>query len=214
MSCTGSFKIAGRILGEPAGVPADVALDAACSPASLATIRRLQAAGYRAVVVGGAVRDALRGEEPHDFDVATSARPGEVRAVFGEAVYAMGGEEYGTVLVAALPGEGPVEATTFRRDLAADGRRTVVAFADDLLTDLERRDLTVNALAYDPVAGRLYGPGPGGDPAGALADLARGARRLAASSATAASALPKTACGRCGRCASPSNWAASWTKPP
>jgi putative nucleotidyltransferase with HDIG domain len=180
MSCTGSFKRAWKVIGEPAGVPADMAtlLDGACTPAAKAVIRRLQDEGHQAVVVGGAVRDALARLSPHDSDVATSATPDEVRAVFGEAAYAVGdGERHGTVLV-ALPGEQPVETTTYRSDVATDGRRATVAYTRSLVEDLARRDLTANALAFDPEAGLLYGPGPEGDPAGALDDLRRGVIRF------------------------------------
>ncbi len=131
--------------------------------------RRLTNAGYRAVVVGGAVCDSLNGEKPHDWDLATSATPDEVRAVFTHEVRSNNGEDRGTVLI--LSDGVPVEVTTFRLDVETDGRNAAVRFTRDLLEDLVRRDLTVNAMAYDAVTGELFGPGLNGDPSGAMEDL-------------------------------------------
>ena len=131
--------------------------------------RRLTDAGYQAVVVGGAVCDSLNGRVPHDWDLATSATPKEVRQVFVGDVRSNNGEDRGTVLV--LSDGVPVEVTTFRLDVETDGRNAAVRFTQDLLEDLVRRDLTVNAMAYDPITGELFGPGPNGDPSGALEDL-------------------------------------------
>lgn len=131
--------------------------------------RRLTDAGYQAVVVGGAICDSLSGRSPHDWDLATSATPKEVRQVFVGDVRSNNGEDRGTVLVLS---EGiPVEVTTFRLDVETDGRNAAIRFTRDLLEDLVRRDLTVNAMAYDPISHNLYGPGPDGDPSGALEDL-------------------------------------------
>jgi len=135
----------------------------------MSVCRRLTAAGYQAVVVGGAICDSLTGKTPHDWDLATSATPSEVRVVFAGDVRSNNGEDRGTVLVLS---EGiPVEVTTFRLDVETDGRNAAVRFTRDLFEDLVRRDLTVNAMAYDPVSGDLFGPGPSGDPSGALEDL-------------------------------------------
>lgn len=118
---------------------------------------RLREAGFQAYVVGGSVRDSLLGRPPHDWDLATDARPEEVLALFPGARPT--GIVFGTVTV-PLDGDEPphqVEVTTFRADLEyRDAHRPArVAFTRDLATDLARRDFTVNALAYDPVEGRL-----------------------------------------------------------
>lgn len=109
----------------------------------------LEAQGFRAYVVGGAVRDSLLGRTPKDWDICTSATPDEVESLFrGRTVPT--GKRYGTVTVLAGGGEG-VEVTTFRKDgLYSDGRRPdVVVFSSDAAGDLARRDFTVNAMAYD-----------------------------------------------------------------
>ncbi len=169
MSCAYRYKQISNLLQTQTGVPAGACpLARAVTPGAKQVIERLQSAGHQAVVVGGAVRDAARGLPSHDSDVATSATPGQVATLFGEAVYDAGGKEHGTMLVVA-EGEEPIEVTTFRRDVSTDGRNATVAFTDNLPTDLQRRDLTVNALAYDPVAGELYGPD--GDPSSSLDDL-------------------------------------------
>jgi tRNA nucleotidyltransferase (CCA-adding enzyme) len=133
--------------------------------------RRLQQAGHATYVVGGAVRDVLLGRVPHEFDVATAATPEEVTAVFGARRTLPLGIKHGTVTV--LFGEGaarrPVEITTFRGEGAYhDGRHPEsVTFLRDIREDLGRRDFTVNAIAYDPVADEVV------DPYGGAADLER-----------------------------------------
>src|SRR4051794_40021908 len=107
--------------------------------------KRLRASGYEAWLVGGAVRDLLRGRAAKDFDVATSARPDEVTQIFGKRRTIPTGEKHGTVTV-LVDGGGkervPVEVTTYRGEGAySDGRRPdQVTFVDDLTEDLRRRD--------------------------------------------------------------------------
>lgn len=115
----------------------------------------LHAASYRAYVVGGAVRDALMGLEPNDYDIATSAKPEAVAALFradGHTVIETG-LKHGTVTV--MYGKHPVEITTFRIDgQYTDARHPgTVTFTDELFEDLSRRDFTVNAFAYAPGEG-------------------------------------------------------------
>lgn len=114
---------------------------------ALAILRTLRALGHEALLAGGSVRDRLRGVEPKDFDIATSATPAQVRAAFPvtEAV----GEAFGVVLV-ILEGAA-YEVATFRQDGAyRDGRRPErVNFASPE-EDAARRDFTVNGLFYDP----------------------------------------------------------------
>ncbi|MEY4952726.1 MAG: hypothetical protein RL299_1150, partial [Pseudomonadota bacterium] len=106
--------------------------------------------------VGGAVRDTLLGEPVKDIDVATLHEPREVmRRLKAQGITAIPtGIEHGTV-TAVLP-QGPVEITTLRRDVATDGRRATVAFADDWREDAARRDFTINALYADPVTGEVF----------------------------------------------------------
>ncbi len=113
--------------------------------------KQIENAGYAAYAVGGCVRDFLRGEKPHDYDIASSAPPEEILRIFPRTVET--GISHGTVTV-ILP-EGPVEITTFRADgQYSDKRRPdVVTFANAIETDLARRDFTVNAIAYSPYRG-------------------------------------------------------------
>ncbi|HVE78185.1 MAG TPA: CCA tRNA nucleotidyltransferase [Gemmatimonadaceae bacterium] len=116
---------------------------------------RLETAGHEAWCVGGAVRDALLGHEHLDWDLATSARPDEVRALFKRTVPV--GVEFGTVGVLDRAGTMH-EVTTFRRDVRTDGRHAVVEFGVSLDDDLARRDFTINAIAYSPSRDELRDP--------------------------------------------------------
>src|SRR5512147_3284011 len=128
----------------------------------LEVCRRLSAAGHQAFVVGGSVRDLILGRAPGDFDVATSAHPKVTMQVFGSRFAIPTGLQHGTITV--VTGETGmlrhVEVTTFRGEGAyLDGRRpSTVTFSATLEEDLSRRDFTMNAIAYDPVAGRLIDP--------------------------------------------------------
>ena len=110
-------------------------------------LESLQKAGYEAYVVGGCVRDALLGREPHDWDITTSALPMEVKSVFPRTVDT--GLQHGTVTV--LCGGTGYEVTTFRVDgVYEDGRHPKeVTFTPSLKEDLRRRDFTINAMAYN-----------------------------------------------------------------
>jgi tRNA nucleotidyltransferase/poly(A) polymerase len=130
--------------------------------------RRLEAAGYPAWVVGGAVRDALRGVDPGDWDLTTAARPGEIQRIFPRTVPV--GIAHGTVGVLAPSGR-MYEVTTFRRDVETFGRHATVAFAETLDEDLSRRDFTINAIAWHPSSHELR------DPHGGVQDLERGVLR-------------------------------------
>ena len=149
-------------------VPRGVAPDSTKVPADvLAVLRRLRDAGKQAWLAGGAVRDLVRGvaDAPQDFDVATDALPEDVQRLFPQT--APTGIQHGTVLV--LSGTHKVEVTTFRGEGPyLDGRRpSSVTFLGDIDGDLARRDFTVNAMAWDPIAGVLR------DPFGGQQDLAR-----------------------------------------
>lgn len=117
----------------------------------------LEAAGFEAWCVGGAIRDALLGDDPLDWDLATSATPDQVREIFGRRRTIPVGIEFGTVAVLDDAGL-PHEITTFRRDVRTDGRHAVVEFGASLDEDLSRRDLTINAIAYRPRTEELRDP--------------------------------------------------------
>lgn len=124
----------------------------------------LQAAGYEAFFVGGCVRDFLRGVEPGDYDIVTSARPGDVQRLFPHTVPV--GARFGVILV--LEGGRGYEVATYRtEDGYDDGRRpSRVQFAT-VREDVQRRDFTVNGLLMDPVTGDVT------DLVGGRKDLAR-----------------------------------------
>ncbi|MEO6772156.1 MAG: hypothetical protein ABI467_03930 [Kofleriaceae bacterium] len=133
---------------------------AAAVPANVREVcARIAAAGFQAVTVGGAVRDVLLGREPGDWDVATSAHPNEVLALFRHTIPT--GLQHGTVTVVTGKGvDSHVEVTTYRGEGAyTDARRPdSVVFGVPLVEDLARRDLTVNAIAYDVAADALFDP--------------------------------------------------------
>lgn len=134
-------------------------------PAPVQTaLNMLCGAGYEAFIVGGCVRDALRGAEPHDWDCTTNAKPDEICACFRDFHVIETGLQHGTVTVVIE--HFPIEITTYRIDgVYADHRRPdSVTFTDSLTDDLARRDFTVNAMAYHPERGLI-------DPYGGADDL-------------------------------------------
>ena len=116
-------------------------------------VLRLQMAGYEAFFVGGCVRDFLRGVEPGDYDIVTSARPDDVQKLFPHTVPV--GARFGVVLV--IDGEHRYEVATYRtEDGYDDGRRpSHVRFAT-AEEDVRRRDFTVNGLLLDPLTGYVF----------------------------------------------------------
>ena len=110
---------------------------------------RLEKAGFEAWCVGGAIRDALLGGDPLDWDLASPATPDQVRDLFGRRRTIPVGVAFGTVSVLDDAGV-PHEITTFRRDVRTDGRHAEVEFGASLDDDLARRDFTINAIAYRP----------------------------------------------------------------
>lgn len=130
-----------------------------------AVLQTLERAGHEAYIVGGCVRDILMGKPPHDWDVTTSALPEETMALFDHFAIPTG-LRHGTVTVRS--GETACEVTTFRTDGDYPDHRhpAAVTFTRSLLEDLQRRDLTVNAMAMD-VHGTLH------DPFGGQADIRR-----------------------------------------
>jgi tRNA nucleotidyltransferase (CCA-adding enzyme) len=124
-------------------------------PGPLSICKRLGEAGHQAVVVGGCVRDTLAQRRAKDWDVATSAHPDEVMALFRKTIPT--GIQHGTITVLAPE---PVEVTTFRGEGAySDSRRPDrVVFGVTLEEDLSRRDFTVNAIAFDPAGETIVDP--------------------------------------------------------
>lgn len=110
-------------------------------------LHTLQGAGCEAYAVGGCIRDSLLGRTPDDWDITTSARPEETKALFGKTIDT--GIQHGTVTV-MRHGRG-YEVTTYRVDGEyEDGRHPKeVTFTASLEEDLKRRDFTVNAMAYN-----------------------------------------------------------------
>ncbi|MGD1017846.1 MAG: CCA tRNA nucleotidyltransferase [Verrucomicrobiia bacterium] len=122
-------------------------------------VRRLRAAGHVTYFVGGCVRDMVQGTEPHDFDIATSATPEEVQALYPRTVPV--GAAFGVVLV--LEDDHQFEVATFRSDDAyIDGRRPTGVHYGSPQEDAQRRDFTVNGLFYDPLASETQNGAPGG----------------------------------------------------
>jgi tRNA nucleotidyltransferase/poly(A) polymerase len=128
----------------------------------------LARAGHDVWAVGGAVRDALLGRTHADWDLATDARPADVRRIFKRTIPI--GIEHGTV---GVLGRDRVlyEVTTFRRDVETTGRHAVVEFANTIEEDLARRDFTINAIAWHPIRHELL------DPFGGIDDLRDGVLR-------------------------------------
>lgn len=139
-------------------------------PADVVRIaRRLENAGHATWAVGGAVRDALAGHgEGKDWDLATAAHPREVQRLFPRTVPV--GIAHGTVGVLGKDGR-LYEVTTFRRDVETDGRHAKVSFSDTVEEDLQRRDFTINAVAWHPLRHEVF------DPHGGVPDLRDGLLR-------------------------------------
>lgn len=123
---------------------------------------RLHTAGYLAWFAGGCVRDRLRGVAPHDFDIATDARPEQVQTLFPRNVAV--GAQFGVIVV--MDGKLAFEVATFRSDEAyLDGRHPSGVRFTTPQEDAARRDFTINAIFYDPVAEQIV------DYVGGQADL-------------------------------------------
>lgn len=114
-------------------------------------ISTLKNAGYDAYAVGGCVRDSVLGRTPKDWDITTSAKPEEVKALFNRTIDT--GIQHGTVTV--MFGKEGYEVTTYRIDGTYEDSRhpKEVSFTNDLKEDLCRRDFTINAMAYNDEVG-------------------------------------------------------------
>jgi poly(A) polymerase len=120
-------------------------------------VRRLHEAGYQALWAGGCVRDELLGLVPGDYDIATSARPEEVRRLFRRTVAV--GQSFGVIEVLG-PRSNPeplkVQVATFRADVSySDGRHPDAVVFSSAREDALRRDFTINGMFFDPLRGEL-----------------------------------------------------------
>ncbi len=115
-------------------------------------VQRLREAGHEAYFVGGCVRDFLLGRQPKDWDIATSAHPEQIPALFQKTRAV--GKSFGVMLVIMNGQE--YEVATFRGESEySDGRRPKHVHFTDAREDARRRDFTINALMYDPFQQRV-----------------------------------------------------------
>jgi tRNA nucleotidyltransferase/poly(A) polymerase len=130
--------------------------------------------GYKLYVVGGAVRDALLGKTPKDYDLATDANPDTVEEIMGKAGFKTlpTGKAFGVINV--FTDQGEYEVATFREDVGSGRRPDSVNFTN-IEGDVKRRDLTINALFYDIEAGEVV------DLVGGINDLKNGVVRTVGS---------------------------------
>lgn len=124
--------------------------------------------GYQAVYAGGVVRDKLLGKESHDIDIATSATPDQVEALFEKTIPV--GKAFGVVRV-LIDGD-EFEVATFRSDFGTDGRRPERVEFSSIEEDAKRRDFTINGLFYDPIDDKVI------DYVGGKGDLEKGVIRF------------------------------------
>ncbi len=112
--------------------------------------------GYLAMFAGGCVRDRLLGVTPHDYDIASNAKPQEAKVMFGKMGFRVvpTGVEHGTITV--ITHSGPVEVTTLRKDVKTDGRHAIVSFdGATFADDAARRDFTINAM-FEDLDGKIH----------------------------------------------------------
>jgi tRNA nucleotidyltransferase/poly(A) polymerase len=139
---------------------------------AVATVDRLRQAGFTAYWAGGCVRDQLLGIEPKDYDVATDARPEEIREVFGRRRTLPVGAAFGVITVLGPREAGQIEVATFRSDATySDGRHPDHVTFSSPKEDALRRDFTINGMFYDPLADEVI------DYVGGQDDLRKGVIR-------------------------------------
>ncbi len=136
----------------PASATLSVMADGATKRQAIFVIRTLRKAGHEALLAGGCVRDMLMDRRPADYDVATSATPKQVKALFRRVI--MVGAKFGVAMV--VHHGRPIEVATFRTDLSySDGRRPDKVQFVSAREDARRRDFTINGMFYDPLDGRV-----------------------------------------------------------
>lgn len=128
---------------------------------TLFIIKTYMDAGYECYVVGGTVRDLLLGLEPKDIDLSTNCPIEVTNKLFKNVIPT--GEAHGTVSI-HINGEN-YEVTRYRTDVSCDGRNATIAFAETFDEDAWRRDLTINAMGYNPITNELV------DPTGGMKDF-------------------------------------------
>jgi len=139
---------------------------------AVTVVQRLRQAGHETYWAGGCVRDDLLGRTPADYDVATAARPDQVRQVFGHRRTLAVGAAFGVITVLGPKGAGQVEVATFRADAPyTDGRHPAGVTFCSAREDAQRRDFTINGLFLDPLTGAVH------DFVGGRDDLAAGVVR-------------------------------------
>jgi tRNA nucleotidyltransferase/poly(A) polymerase len=139
---------------------------------AVTVVERLRHAGHETYWAGGCVRDDLLGRIPADYDVATAARPDEVRGLFGQRRTIAVGAAFGVITVLGPKAAGQVEVATFRADAPyTDGRHPAGVTFCSAREDAQRRDFTINGLFLDPLTGAVH------DFVGGRADLAAGVVR-------------------------------------
>jgi poly(A) polymerase len=150
-------------------MPALPADPAAARAFAAEVVRRLRDAGHETYWAGGCVRDELLGRTPADYDVATAAKPEEVRGMFGRGRTLAVGASFGVITVLGPKPAGQVEVATFRADApSTDGRHPAGVTFCSAREDARRRDFTINGLFLDPLSGEVH------DFVGGRADLADG----------------------------------------
>jgi poly(A) polymerase len=125
---------------------------------ALEIIQRLRKEGHVSYLAGGCVRDALLGRTPKDYDVATDARPEQIRKLFGFHRTLAIGAAFGVISVCSESPqkESPVEVATFRCDgIYSDGRRPDAVEFSSPAADAQRRDFTINGLFFDPASAQV-----------------------------------------------------------
>lgn len=119
-------------------------------------VEELRRHGHTAYWAGGCVRDQIMGRTPWDYDVATDAKPEEIRDVFGRRRTLAIGAAFGVITVVGPKEAGQVEVTTFRRDAAySDGRHPDSVSFSSPEEDARRRDFTINGMFFDPLADEI-----------------------------------------------------------
>ncbi len=135
-------------------------------------VRQLREWGYEAYWAGGCVRDRLLGRKPKDYDVATTARPDEIRNVFGHRRTVAVGAAFGVIAVVGPRQAGQIDVATFREDaFYSDSRHPDSVTFSTPEADAQRRDFTINGLFFDPLESRVI------DFVGGQQDLERGVVR-------------------------------------
>lgn len=114
-------------------------------------VQKLHEKGFEAYFVGGAVRDMIRGVKPDDIDIVTEAKPEQVESIFSDRNVKTFGKAFKVVEV-----DG-VEIATYRKDRyeGFNDKNVVITYAETIQEDLERRDFTINAMAFEPFSGGI-----------------------------------------------------------